>query len=253
MKPETLKAKADAFHARFEAELGEEYERISDFQGSHEMLTAKHIPCGEIRTTAARDFFRKGCPVCDRLDARRRRAANRATENIKQIEVRYGVTAKSEYTGMRNPMVWECNLCGSLMRKTIENILWRKGKWGGGITCDCQITHGTNGVSSGEFQIIRHLRCKGIRYMREVWFDDCRMDRPLPFDFVLYDEQWEPYCAIEYNGEQHYKPIDHWGGEDALLRVQESGRIKAQWCEANDIELIVIESMEDIEQRLKYI
>ena len=44
--------------------------------------------------------------------------------------------------------------------------------------------------------------------------------------------------AIEYQGIQHYMPIDFFGGEDALAARQELDRQKKQLCEANGVRLI---------------
>lgn len=250
MNVDILKQRAEAYHKRFEAELSGVYERLTDFKGSHELLSARHIPCGQVRTAAARDFFRKGCPICDRLAARQRRADRQSQKNVKQIEEQYGVTAKSEYAGMREPMLWECNICGAVMSKTVENILWRNDGWGGGVECDCKITAPNDVVSAGAFQVIQFLRARKIPYMREVRFDTCCMTRPLPFDFIVYDCNGSPRRAIEYNGQQHYMPFEMFGGEERLQQQQAADKLKAEWCEAHGIELITIKYDEDVDARL---
>jgi hypothetical protein len=44
--------------------------------------------------------------------------------------------------------------------------------------------------------------------------------------------------AIEYQGIQHYLPIDFFGGEEALAQRQELDQIKKQLCTENDVRLI---------------
>lgn len=44
--------------------------------------------------------------------------------------------------------------------------------------------------------------------------------------------------AIEYQGIQHYHPIEFFGGEEALSQRQELDRMKKQLCEENDIRLV---------------
>lgn len=56
------------------------------------------------------------------------------------------------------------------------------------------------------------------------------------FDFYLPDYN----CCIECNGEQHYIPIDYFGGEDTFKRQQENDDIKQKFCSENNIKLIVI-------------
>ena len=45
---------------------------------------------------------------------------------------------------------------------------------------------------------------------------------------------------IEYDGEQHFKPIDVWGGEEALSNTRERDLIKNKYCFDNNIPLIRI-------------
>ena len=44
--------------------------------------------------------------------------------------------------------------------------------------------------------------------------------------------------AIEYQGIQHYLPVDFFGGEEALGQRQELDRVKRQLCEENQVRLI---------------
>ena len=44
--------------------------------------------------------------------------------------------------------------------------------------------------------------------------------------------------AIEYQGVQHYLPVEFFGGEEALLQRQELDRLKKQLCEENNVRLI---------------
>ena len=250
MKKETLLRKATAYHRRFSDELGNEWERLTDFKGSHEMLSARHTPCGTIRTSEARRFFTQGCPVCAQAEAKKNKAKRKAQEYVRQIEEEYGVTAKSQYCGMREPMLWKCDSCGATLEKTVENILWRKGEWGGGLICDCKIDYGNSYLSAGTLRIIKYLRRKGIPYRREVWWDTCRVIHPLPFDFVVYDIDGNPICAIEHNGQQHYMPVEHLGGEDRFIRQQNADRVKANWCKENGMPLLSVRFDADIEVEL---
>lgn len=46
--------------------------------------------------------------------------------------------------------------------------------------------------------------------------------------------------AIEYDGEQHFRAIEHWGGEDALKRTQYRDDLKDEWCKEYGVELLRI-------------
>lgn len=53
---------------------------------------------------------------------------------------------------------------------------------------------------------------------------------------------WIPHLgiAIEYQGEQHYKPVGHWGGESAFQRQVERDRLKRKLCKKHGVRLIEI-------------
>ena len=62
--------------------------------------------------------------------------------------------------------------------------------------------------------------------------------------------------AIEYQGRQHYDPIEHFGGEDGLRQTQERDARKALACKENGISLVYFRYDEEltrsvVEARLK--
>ena len=48
----------------------------------------------------------------------------------------------------------------------------------------------------------------------------------------------EEELGIEYQGIQHFASVSHWGGEEALIKVQKRDKLKQELCEANQINLI---------------
>ena len=64
----------------------------------------------------------------------------------------------------------------------------------------------------------------------------CRDQKPLRFDF------WLPQASlvIEYDGQQHFRPVERFGGEKAFWAVQKRDAIKDQFCRENGIEVIRI-------------
>lgn len=60
----------------------------------------------------------------------------------------------------------------------------------------------------------------------------------LKLDFYL--EENNKKIAIEYNGIQHYKPVEYFGGEKEYLKQCERDKWKKEYCEENKIELIII-------------
>lgn len=61
----------------------------------------------------------------------------------------------------------------------------------------------------------------------------------MSFDFMLKDENNKPIIAIEYNGEQHYKPKFNESIEEFNKQV-ERDKFKVNYCKENDIAFLVI-------------
>ena len=137
------------------------------------------------------------------------------------------------------------------MEKTVENILFRKGDYGGGILCDCKIDRNNSRLSSGTLRIIKYLRDHGIQYMREKTYDGCSDIRPLPFDFVILNPNGDVACVIEHDGPQHFVPIDLYGGEDGLQLTRHHDKIKTEWCEKNGLPLLRVRFDANIEQEVE--
>ena len=80
------------------------------------------------------------------------------------------------------------------------------------------------------FALVRDL-FKDQRVLREAspdWLGRMRLDIYLP----------ELKLAIEHQGEQHYRPIAAFGGEEAHARVVERDALKRQLCQANGVEVV---------------
>ena len=56
--------------------------------------------------------------------------------------------------------------------------------------------------------------------------------------------------AIEYQGEQHFKPVDIFGGEQHFVEQQKRDRLKNLLSEKNNIKLIYVNYWEDISEDL---
>ncbi|MDC1342437.1 DUF723 domain-containing protein [Flavobacteriaceae bacterium] len=104
-------------------------------------------------------------------------------------------------------------------------------------------------LSRGEKYILNFLEEKKIPYETQKKFSGLKKIISLRFDFYLPNQN----CVIEYNGIQHYKLIEFFGGEEALKNTQESDKLKEQFCRDNNIVFHVIKYDEDIEQRLNEI
>ena len=99
------------------------------------------------------------------------------------------------------------------------------------ISCGC------NSKSSGEIKISQLLDVLQVQYKEQYSIPE--LSQFMKFDFAIFDGQ-NLRALIEYDGEQHFKAIDKWGGEEKLLIQQERDKRKDEYCKENEIPLIRI-------------
>lgn len=90
--------------------------------------------------------------------------------------------------------------------------------------------------SKGEMKIKNFLIENNIIYEPQKKFEECKNILLLPFDFYLPDYN----VLIEYDGEQHFKPSEFFGGEEAYNKTVINDNIKNEYCKINNIDLIRI-------------
>lgn len=126
----------------------------------------------------------------------------------------------------RSPRRFECLCsCGKVVEVLLSDLRSQHTQ-----SCGCK------NISKGEQFVESILKEKNIKYTPQKCFEDCKNVRSLPFDFFL--EEYN--ICIEYQGEQHYKPIKFWGGEEGFQYRQKNDNIKKKYCEENNIKLICL-------------
>ena len=109
-----------------------------------------------------------------------------------------------------------------------------------GVGClDCN-------ASKGEKEIRLFLERNNIIFNTQHTFENCKNERYLPFDFYIPNIN----TCIEYDGLQHFKPIEYFGGEKTLEITKAHDKIKTDFCENNSIKLIRIKYNENILDKL---
>jgi len=103
--------------------------------------------------------------------------------------------------------------------------------------------------SKGEREIRLWLEDNNIKYLPQHTFPDCKNKRELPFDFYLPKYN----LCIEYNGIQHYEPIKHFGGIKKFNKTINNDTIKCNYCNNNDINLIIINDIKNVIKILQLI
>lgn len=83
----------------------------------------------------------------------------------------------------------------------------------------------------GERCISQWLDANHIPYERQKYIPEIRKY----FDFYVNNKY-----MIEFDGEQHFKPVEHFGGKEKFEQQQKYDQIKNKWCLDNRIPLIRI-------------
>lgn len=64
--------------------------------------------------------------------------------------------------------------------------------------------------------------------------------KQLKFDFAVFNDDGSIKCLIECQGEQHYQPVDEFGGNNQYKNQIKNDTLKKEYVQEHDIPLIEI-------------
>lgn len=143
-----------------------------------------------------------------------------------------------EFRGLETKLILYCDKCNKNYEKVYEKYL------NGGKCPYCSETR-------GERKIRKFLENNNIKFIAQYRIDDCRYKYPLPFDFCI--EINGEKMLLEFDGLEHFQPIDYFGGEEKFNIRKRNDSIKNEYCKNNNIKLIRISYLDydNIEEILK--
>ena len=100
--------------------------------------------------------------------------------------------------------------------------------------------------SKGEREIRNELDRLGIDYIYQHSFKNCFFKNKLKFDFYIPKLN----TCVEYDGEQHFKPIEFYGGISNFIKQKERDLVKERYCSDYNIKLIRISYKDDLKNKL---
>jgi len=118
------------------------------------------------------------------------------------------------------------------------------------VQCGCHT------ISSFQWIVNKLLIENAITYSVEVSFPDLygvSGDKHLRFDFAIYNEDGFISCLIECQGEQHYKPIEEFGGEYQFKIQKQNDQIKRAYAKKQNIPLLEISYKDKQYEKVKKI
>ena len=101
-------------------------------------------------------------------------------------------------------------------------------------------------MSKGELKVKKILEDNNIKFEQHYNFNNCKYISYLFFDFYLP----ELNICIEYDGIQHFEPVDAFGGEENLKLIIKRDEIKNEYCLKNNIHFIRIKYTDNINDKL---
>lgn len=138
-------------------------------------------------------------------------------------------TLINEYVDTKTKIKVHCNKCGKNFESAPHHLLEGHG---------CKYCN----KSLGENIIEDYLKLHNIEFVDEYTFENCigiTKKRKLPFDFAIFEEN-KLKCLIEYDGIQHFKPVEIFGGQAVYDTQVKNDNIKTKYCKENNIKLIRI-------------
>jgi hypothetical protein len=200
---------------------------------SKQRMKVRHLVCGRQWSAEPRQIIRAGCRHCAYQALK-----TTPLEFAEKLSLIHGdeIVILGAYKTVRDRVLLQ-HSCGHKWSAMPGDLVRR------GTGCpQCA-------SSKGNKRIFQLLTDAGVKFETEFRFETCRHRVALPFDFYIPALE----TLIEYDGEQHFKAIDFWGGEQGLKQRQQRDLIKNIWAASNGKRLYRIRYDEDIEIRLQQI
>ena len=190
---------------------------------------------GEFELTPQTHLQGHGCPVCSKIIKFNKQSLTEKEfkEKANKIHNNFYDYSKVIYKGYNNKIIIGCPTHG-FFKQTGANHLAGRG---------CPICKASHGEKAIQKFLIEH----NIKYIAQKRFLECKDKGTLPFDFYLPDFN----TCIEYQGRQHFIPVDYFGGEIALREQQKRDKIKKDFCKKFKIRLIEIKFTDNLNSKLK--
>lgn len=229
-----IKITDKSFRREIHELVGDEYLVKSEYISNHKKVTMLHTKCNCKYDVTPAHFITTGrrCPFCN------------GGVKVKDYDFSFDVeemtdgeySVLSDYSNSKTHVLMKHNNCENVWEIRPDNF--KSGK-----RCPyCNQSH-------GELEIARILSENKIDFIPQFKFEECKKKRSLPFDFAIIKNE-KVNCVIEYNGEQHYRPVKHFGGESGYKSRIENDRIKKTFCDENKIPLLIIDYNENIEEKI---
>jgi len=218
-------------------------------------LTGGDLVTGIFQTMALIEYQFEPLKGEDKLDFRKLRAYGDWAESelegwlsadgeqlVSEMRARWQTANRA--SGYQMPAVRYSARADPREMKEWEEVVARSFEW---LACRWESEFGASQWKSEEllFKLLRKaLRGKKvIQHAQPIWLEPQHLDVFVPGLSL----------AVEYMGEQHYEPVDFFGGHEALKQTRERDSRKEELCRRCGIKLVYVRYDEDIAERVKEI
>lgn len=203
--------------------VDDEYTVLGSYYNTNTPIEIRHNVCGHKYNVRPGDFKQgKRCPKC--AIAKRAKKTAKTTEQFAQEVVELTgdeYTLIGEYVNWYTNIEMRHNVCGNVWPADPNSFLQ-------GRRCPkCA-------EPRGERFIRKYLENHGINFVSQKTFPDLKVKRNLSYDFLLPDSR----ILIEYQGGQHFYPVELFGGEKKYKEQKEHDRLKREYARENGYTLL---------------
>lgn len=212
---------------------------LGTYSSSNDRINCQCLVCGHLWSPIASSLASGyGCPKC-RDVANGERLAKSNEDFIAEInQIHPTIKVLDEYSRNSIRVTCECITCGTKWNPTPSSLLSGHGC----PYCNC---------SHGEREVSNWLKQHGIEYIPQYKFQDLTGlgGGLLSYDFYVPGHKY----LIEYQGIQHFEPVEIFGGNDQLEQQREHDKRKRLYAEEHGYKLIEIKYDDNINDKLVFL
>jgi len=226
-----IKYSTEEFKEKVKKITNDKIEVLGEYVNNKTKIKLRHKLCKhEWECTPAQIMNRKsGCPKCSKSNKKTRTIIKNYHREVEDL------TGKEfhligEYINNYNNVIIKHELCDYEFKINPLKFL---------SSPRCPICHSPSG---GAMLISLFLINNHVNFIQEYVFKDLLSDKNahLRFDFAIFSNKKELLYLIEYDGQQHFKQIPYYGGDEYFNTVKINDGLKNNYCKNNNINLIRI-------------
>lgn len=211
--------------------VNDTYSVESEYIGHHKSVIMKHRECDEPYPVAPSDFLKgRRCKRC--YFNSKMKTNEEWLAQVRELTAEEYIFLET-YKGDNKKLKYK-HSCGGVHHVTPNNFI-------NGTRCTiCK-------ESIGEANIRRVLEEYNVQFTCQKSFDGLIYVKPLTYDFYLLGMN----IAIEYQGIQHYEPVDYFGGLPSFEKQLIKDKIKLNYATSNGITLVEVPYTYDSYEKIK--